>query len=77
MNLACTASFPIVNSKTNAKESTTRKSAKKIHPAKSKRPAQKDIQEIVKEFNKKEGADLEMSVVTSMIVCVKHQRIMN
>ena len=76
MNLACTASLVIVNSKTNAKESTTQKSAKQIHPAKSKRLAQKKIQEIVKDFNKNEDVDLEMSVVTTITVYLKRQRTM-
>ena len=77
MNHVCTTSLVSVNSKTNAQESTTQKSVKKMQPVKGKRPAPQDILEIVKDFKKKEGAHLEMSVITTIILCLKHQRIMN
>ena len=64
------SNFGFCKFKSNAKENTTRTSNKKVQPVKYRRPAPKDIQDIVKDFYKKEGAHLETSLVKTIILCL-------
>ena len=75
MNLACTSSLVI--ERPMQKKALHGKVPSKYVLQRAKDLPKKDIQEIVKDFNKKEGADLEMSAVTTITVYLKRQRTMN